>query len=258
LAHAEFTVVDFLGVLGGMGPLATADFLHKLALKTPAATDQEHISVLLYGDCTTPDRAANIVGRGASPLPSLLEGIRFLNRNGARAICIPCNSAHRWFAEMQAVSDVPLLHIARTTADQVRKQNPNAKVVGVLSTYVTHRMGIYRKILEEMGYEVLSPTDHEFETLISPAIAMNKANRWAEAEPLYERATMSLIDRAAEIVILGCTEIPVGMARQVRANPSTFVDSTDALVSAAISFFGAQKWRSPGKQMTPTLGAPIH
>lgn len=64
-------MTEFLGVLGGMGPLATADFLRKLVKKTQASIDQEHIPVVLYGDCTTPDRTASIVGTGASPLPSL-------------------------------------------------------------------------------------------------------------------------------------------------------------------------------------------
>lgn len=109
-------MVEFLGVLGGVGPLATADFLHKLVLKTPVVTDQEH-PVLLYGDCNAPNRAANIVGRGASP----------------------------------------------------------------------------------------------------------------------------------EIIIPGCTEIPVGVARQARANPSAFVHSTDALVDVTSGFFVARKWRSPHK-----------
>ena len=97
-------MADFLGVLGGMGPLATADFLRKLVKKTPAGIDQEHIPVLLYGDCTIPDRTANIVGGGLSPLPKLLDGIRFLNESGAKVICIPCNSAHCWYEEMQAAS----------------------------------------------------------------------------------------------------------------------------------------------------------
>jgi aspartate racemase len=230
-------MLDFLGVLGGMGPLATADFLRKLVKKTPATIDQAHIPVMLYGDCTTPDRTASIVDGGPSPLPQLLDGIRFLNESGARAICIPCNSAHSWFDEMQAASRVPLLHIVRASAGQVRKKNPAAKSVGVLSTFGTHRMGMYRETLKELGYNVITPTDDEFETLISPAIAMNKANKWVEAEDFYARAAQSLVDRGAEITILGCTEIPFGMERQTRANPSKFVDSNDALVDAVLEFF---------------------
>ncbi len=226
-----------LGVLGGMGPLATADFLRKLVRKTHAATDQQHIPVLLYGDCTTPDRTASIVAGGPSPLPQLLKGIRFLNQSGVKAICIPCNSAHAWFDDMQAASDVPLIHIVRASAGQVRVKNPSARSVGVLSTFGTHRMGIYRNTLAAMGYTVVTPTDEEFDTLISPAIAMNKANKWAEAEANYDEATKRLVDRGAEIIILGCTEIPFGMERQYRTNPSKFVDSNDALVEAVLSFF---------------------
>lgn len=224
----------FLGVLGGMGPLATADFLRKLVKKTPADTDQQHIPILLYGDCTTPDRTEAVVGKGASPLPHLLEGVRFLNDRGAGAICIPCNSAHCWYDEMQAASAVPILHIVRASAAQVRRKNPAAKTIGVLSTLGTHRMGMYRTTLAEMGYGVVTPTDDEFETMISPAIAMNKANNWAEAEPLYDAATERLRNRGAEIVILGCTEIPFGMERQCRAHPETFVDSNDALAEAVL------------------------
>ncbi len=228
---------NFLGVLGGMGPLATADFLRKLVKKTPADVDQKHIPVLLYGDCTTPDRTASVVGKGPSPLPHLLAGIRFLSAQGARAICIPCNSAHCWYDEMQAASPVPVLHIVKASAEQVRRKNPVASRVGVLSTFGTHRMGIYRDTLSAMGYEVVTPSDHEFETLISPAIAMNKANKWTEAEHLYDAAAQSLWDRGAEIVVLGCTEIPFGMERQYRANPSRFVDSNDALVDAVLGLF---------------------
>ena len=228
---------EFLGVLGGMGPLATADFLRKLVRKTPATIDQQHIPVLLYGDCTIPDRTASIVSGGPSPLPQLLEGIRFLNDHGAKAICIPCNSAHCWFEQMEAVSAAPLIHIVRASAEQVKRKNPAATRVGVLSTAGTHRMGMYRSTLAELGYTVITPTAEEFETFISPAIAMNKANQWVEAESKYDAATQALVDRGAEVIILGCTEIPFGMERQVRANPSRFVDSNDALVEAVVAHF---------------------
>ncbi len=228
---------SFLGILGGMGPLATADFLRKLVKKTQAEVDQAHIPVLLYGDCTTPDRTANLVAGGASPLPKLLEGIRFLNQHSVKAICIPCNSAHAWFDQMQAASEAPLLHIVRASAAQVQRRNPMASTVGVLSTFGTYRMGLYNRTLRDMGYTVVTPTESEFEMLVSPAIAMNKANKWAEAEAYYEVATQILLDRGAEVIVLGCTEIPFGMERQVRDNPARFVDSNDALVDAVIESF---------------------
>ncbi len=233
-------MAGFLGVLGGMGPLATADFLAKLARKTPAKTDQLHIPVLLYGDCTIPDRTASIIGQGPSPEPQLLRGIEFLNDSGVRAICIPCNSAHCWFDQMQSASDVPLLHIVRSSAEQVRRKNARASRVGVLSTLGTHRMGIYRESLQALGFEVLSPTDEEFDNLVSPGIAMIKANEFPQAEEVFAQAAGRLFDRGAEIIILGCTEIPSGMAQQCAADPERFVDSNDALVDAAIQLYYGQ------------------
>lgn len=229
----------FLGVLGGMGPLATADFLGKLVENTPAKVDQDHIPVIVYGDCTTPDRTANIVGAGPSPLPKLLAGIAHLELAGVKAICIPCNSAHCWYDELASAASVPVFHIVKASAEQVRKKAPEARTVGVLSTFGTHQMGIYRNTLADLGYSVVTPTDNEFHTLVSPAIAMIKANRLDEAEDVFHEAASRLRGRGAEIVILGCTEIPIGMRRQYRENPALFVDSNDALALTVIDFFSA-------------------
>jgi len=224
--------VTFLGVLGGMGPLATADFLRKLVENSAAAIDQEHIPVILYGDCTTPDRTANIVGDGPSPLPQLLQGVRFLNEAGVGLIAIPCNSAHRWHDEMQAASAVPIVHIVRASAAQVRLKSPAARRIGVLSTFGTYRMGFYEETLTRAGYAVTAPTEDEFDTLISPAIAMAKGNCLADAESLLEVAVARLLARGAEAIVLGCTELPVSMARLIGANPALYIDSNDALVKA--------------------------
>lgn len=228
---------NFLGVIGGMGPLATADFLAKLVENTPARIDQEHIPVLLYGDCTIPDRTANIVGTGPSPLPKLLAGIEFLNQSGVKAICIPCNSAHCWYDDLAAASGVTVFHIVKASAQQVRKKRPDAKAVGVLSTFGTHQMGIYRNTLADMGFTVVTPTDEEFSQLVSPAIALIKSNQLDAAERLFAQASANLVERGAEIIVLGCTEIPIGMRQQYRQNPALFVDSTEALALAVVEFF---------------------
>jgi aspartate racemase len=230
-------VKGFLGVIGGMGPLATADFLKKLAQYTPAGTDQEHIPVLLYGDCTVPDRTLHILGKGPSPMPKLLAGIDFLNRAGVAAICVACNSSHSWFAELKAASAAPLLNIIEATAREVRRKNPSARRVGVLSTQGLHRIGLYPRTLESLGFSVLSPTGDEFERFVSPGIAHVKAGRLDEAGIAFRSATAALTDRGAEAIIMGCTEIPLGMQHQCAETPSLFVDSTEALALAAVELF---------------------
>lgn len=226
----------FLGVIGGMGPLATADFLAKLVQNTNAPVDQEQIPVIVYGDCTTPNRSAHVLGLGPSPLPQLLKGVEFLNAAGVAAICVPCNSAHVWFAEMRAASRVTLLHIVEATAAQIRRRRPAAVTVGVLSTLGVCRMNIYTEALRKLGFEVMVPTDADFSSLISPGIASIKANKVRDAEPLLESAAARLRERGAEVIVLGCTEIPIGMRRQCESDPTRFIDSTEALALAAIDF----------------------
>lgn len=228
---------NFLGVLGGMGPAATNDFMAKLIARTPASVDQEHISAMVYGDCSIPDRSMFMMGKGPSPLPQLIEGARFLSQAGASAICIPCNSAHRWFDEMQEASSAPILHIVRASAEQARMKNPQAKRVGVMSTLGTCRAGIYRSTLEELGFEVVENTDSEFESWVNPGIARVKANATEQAAPLFERAAQCLRLRGAEVVILGCTEIPLGMRALCEANPRLYIDSNLALVDAVLAHF---------------------
>lgn len=234
-----------LGVLGGMGPLATADFLYKLAAATCASRDQEHIRVILHGDCTTPDRTAAVLGKGPSPLPQLLEGIEFLNAARCAVIAIPCNSAHVWHPEMAQASLAPVLHIVEAAARQVQRNDPKTVRVGVLSTEGTYRMGIYKGQLEKLGFEVLTPTQDEFDTLVSPGIADIKGNRMREAEEKFDVAADRLIARGAQQIILGCTEIPLGMVPRTKANPSSIVDSTQALVTAVIERFEQGAFRAP-------------
>ncbi len=224
-------------MLGGMGPLASADFLTKLASATAASCDQEHIPVLLYGDCTTPDRTANILGHGPSPIAHLLAGIEFLNAAGCAVIAIPCNSAHCWYDDMARASAAPILHIVEASAQKVARNDAATRTVGVLSTEGTDRMGIYRSVLESHDFEVITPTPDDFHALVSPAIADVKAMRIRQAEAKFDQACDRLFDRGAQQIILGCTEIPLGMRHRHVDKPDTFVDSTQALVDAVLVHF---------------------
>src|ERR1700744_1729887 len=100
-----------LGVLGGMGPLASAHFMLRLTLLTPAKHDQEHIPAVLWSDPRVPDRTAARLGSGPDPLPWLLRGIHGLQSAGCGPIAIPCNTAHGWYAQMADAASAPILHI---------------------------------------------------------------------------------------------------------------------------------------------------
>lgn len=226
-----------LGVLGGMGPLASAQFMLRLTLLTPdAARDQDHIPAVLWSDPRVPDRTAARLAGGADPLPWLLPGLRGLRAAGCGAIAIPCNTAHGWFDEMQAaIAPLPILHIVDAAERELRRLGVAPGPIGVMGTAGTLAMRLYQDRLEARGWTCLVPPEDDMARLVSPAIAEVKANRVAEAyEPLAE-AARRLAARGARAVVLGCTEIPLGIAAGP-ALPFPVVDTIDALARAAIAW----------------------
>ena len=128
-----------LGVLGGMGPLATVDFLQKLIEETPATRDQDHIPVIAYSVPQVPDRPRAIAGTGESPLPHMLAGIRTLKSAGAQAVAIACNTAHYWYDDLVQQGGLPVLHIADAACAVFAGKK--AQRVGLIATQGTAAAG---------------------------------------------------------------------------------------------------------------------
>jgi len=221
-----------LGVLGGMGPLASAEFMRALTLLTPAARDQDHIPTILWSDPRVPDRTQARDHDGEDPLPALLRGIRGLEMAGCGAIAIPCNTAHGWFDAMQAATPLPILHIVDAAAADLERQGVRGGRIGLMGTTATLAMRLYQ---ERLGVECMIPSAATMETLVMPAVALVKANRVAEAYAPLAEVARQLHALGADAVVLGCTEIPLGVA----AGPSLgfpVVDTVSALARAAITW----------------------
>lgn len=224
----------WLGVLGGMGPAATADFMRRLTERTPAARDQDHHRVLLYSDPTIPDRSDALMGRGSCPLPKLTAGVRFLAAAGAASIAIPCNSAHAWYENLQEEVDVPLLHIAGAAVGVVRETYPARTAVGVLGTEGTLALGFYQERLTGAGFEAIEPETPGDVDLVMRAIRGVKAGAVDEAAELLGSAVTSLKTRGAEVIIVGCTDLSVALAASPLLVGANVVDASDALAAAAV------------------------
>src|SRR4051812_30907499 len=123
-----------LGVLGGMGPMATVDFMGEVVQNTPATCDQEHIPMVVCSAANIPDRTASIFGEGADPFPAMRDTLRRLEAAGATCVAIPCNTAHHWDAALQAGTSVRILHIVDAVADALDDQSMQGGSVGVLAT----------------------------------------------------------------------------------------------------------------------------
>jgi aspartate racemase len=226
-----------LGVLGGMGPLASAQFMLRLTLLTPATRDQEHIPTILWSDPRVPDRTKGKLSGGDDPLPWLLRGINGLRQAGCGAIAIPCNTAHGWFEPMVQAAGVPVLHIVDAAANDLRRLGVGQGTIGLMGTQATLNMRLYQERLSGQGWDCMTPNQDQMDRLVTPAIALVKANRVAEAFAPLAAVVNDLAARGASAVVLGCTEIPLGIqAGPAEALKAPVVDTIDALARASIAW----------------------
>ena len=226
-----------LGVLGGMGPLATADFYEKLIARTPATRDQEHIPVVIYAVPQVPDRAAALLAGGASPLPALQAGIRTLVAAGAQTIAMPCHTAHAWYDELAASSPTPIIHIAdAAAAAALGIAGPGARL-GLIATAGTLAAGFYPRRLAAHGFVCTVPTEAEMRDFVTPGIGKVKAGALEEGGRQIERAVGALMERGAGAVVLACTETPVALDRIASGLRARCVDATAALAGACVEWW---------------------
>lgn len=224
-----------LGVLGGMGPLATVDFLQKLIEETPATRDQEHIPVIAYSVPQIPDRPGAITGNSVSPLPQMLEGVHTLRRAGATTIAIACNTAHYWYDELVAQGGLPILHIADAACAAVDRTR--VERVGLMATDGTLAAGFYQARLQAHGLACLTCDAHTQRTLVLPAIECVKRNRLGEAHALALGAARTLLDQGAQTIIVGCTELPLALEFETSAITAHCIDATRALARVCVRWW---------------------
>lgn len=220
-----------LGVLGGMGPMATVDFLAKLVRATPAERDQDHIPTLVCSAAGIPDRVDAILGTGPDPLPAMRAALARLEAGGATRIAIACNTAHHWHAALQAETALPILHIVDAVAETLARTGSGDRI-GLLATEGTLRTRLYPERLARHGFSCLNP-DPDGQSAVADAIRLVKADRVAEARPILEAQVRALAQAGCDRVVMACTEIPIALAGSDLA--AVTVDATEALARACVS-----------------------
>lgn len=216
-----------LGVLGGMGPAATAEFLRLLALHTPAKTDQEHIIIYMIGDPTIPDRTEFILGGSVNPAPKIKANLDKLIAMGAEVLASPCNTAHYFIDEMQL--NVPLIHIIKETIKATMEIDSRAFLI---STLGTKKSGLFEKHSKALGFEIITP-DESVANLVQQSINCIKANDIKKGGEHIKKAILSLWEREDLPVILGCTELPLAYTAS-GLESQRVVSSLEALAKACV------------------------
>ncbi|EKT56239.1 aspartate/glutamate racemase family protein [Providencia sneebia] len=223
-----------IGVLGGMGPAATVDLFNKFVTYTVANKDQEHIPLIISSIPDIPDRTEALLNHGKSPLPLMTDYLKKLENAGAECIVIPCNTAHFWFNELKEACHVDILNIVETTMNEVlatKKKN-----IGLLATNATMSMGLYQKNIESKHLNCITPDKASQEQVMKSIYLLKSGNKKMAERIMKEQANL-LFQKGAEVIVLGCTEVPVILENETREYPDKYIDSTSSLVRASIHWY---------------------
>ena len=214
-----------LGVLGGMGPAAGVEFLRRLVAQTAAVRDQDHVPAVLWSDPRVPDRSSAMLAGSNEPLAWLERGVRGLQQAGCTRIVIPCNTAHFWYNDLIKLG-TPITHIVDAVKEQLRELSVSG-TVAVLGTKATMSMNLYQSRLDM--WDCVTPADRSADQ-IQQSIDMIKAGYTEDAFKLIAPVVKSFVQKGAQAIVLGCTELPLAMTQRWWGE-TPIVNSIDALVA---------------------------
>ena len=194
-----------LGVIGGLGPIATAHFMELIIRMTEAQTDQEHLDMIIYNRPSIPDRTSYILDKSKpNPLPEMVRVGNTLARQGAKLIAIPCMTAHYFHRELTRYIEAPIVHAIHETAVHLKKHG--ITTVGIMATDGTIRSKLFQQELEKHGITPVIPGEKGQKCVMSVIYDDIKANRPAGMDK-FDLAANDLRAQGAQAIILGCTEL---------------------------------------------------
>jgi aspartate racemase len=201
-----------IGILGGMGPEATAYFFDLIIKNTRAAKDQDHVPVIVVNLPAIPDRTAAILRGGASPLPLLVRGVKALHRAGADFAVIPCVTAHYFHRALAAQSPIPVVHLLEEAAAEVGRRLPRTRTLGLIASDGTVVSRIVHDAFAADGIEVLVPAARD-QKRVTDAIYGKKGLKAGVTTGPPRKAILDvaagLVRAGAQGIVAGCTEVPL-------------------------------------------------
>jgi aspartate racemase len=227
-----------VGVIGGVGPAATVDFMSKLVGATQASKDQDHIKILVEQNPQIPDRTSNLIGDGVDPTLALYSTARKLMNGGADIVAIPCNTAHAYVERIQRHLDIPIINMLSETANHIQNLTPQPKNVGILATSGTIQSHLYQDALMAAGLNPLVPDANDqgkvMEAIYGP-LGVKAGYTQGECAALLLQCIDALRRKGADVIILGCTELPLISLPKTVQNPEHLIDPTLVLATSCIA-----------------------
>lgn len=223
------TMHRVVGIIGGMGPEATLDLMRRVLAKTPAHDDQDHIHLIVESNPKIPSRIAHLIeGTGADPTPELVRVAVNLQRAGAEALAIPCNTAHAYAHSIRRAVSIPLLDMVQLTVEQIASSRRVARV-GLLASSAVLTTELYAKSFAGHGIAVVHPARQDEVMALIKAVKCGETG--VKVQAALARTALDLANRA-DVLLVGCSELSV-IAAGITA---PFVDSLDVQAQAIVSF----------------------
>ena len=223
-----------LGILGGLGPMATVYFYEMLTEHTLAGKDQDHIDIIISSRATTPDRTAFVLGESdENPLPVMQSEAEKLIKSGVDIISIPCNTAHYFYDALAPMLSVPMINIIFETVSFVK--NAGAGKIGILATEGTVKSGAYKKVCADIGVGYEAP-DEKYQKMLSDII-YGEIKQGKDADMAkFADICRHMREKGCERLVLGCTEL--SLIAKKNSLGDEFVDSLSVLALKTIKMCG--------------------
>lgn len=226
-----------LGVIGGMGPLATVKLFEKLVLLTDAQSDQEHLHIIIDNNTLIADRSAYILVGGEDPRRELINSARKLQDMGADFLIMPCNTAHLFYDEIVDNIKIPFLNMIEETAKYILEYHKGIKDIGLLATDGTYNTKVYDKIFNKYGINIIIPSVEKRAYIMEFIYNIKKGIHQENLDGYYE-AMEEIRSQNVDIFIVGCTEISVAL--KLYNLKGNYIDAMDVVAKKAIEFSGAK------------------
>ena len=219
-----------LGIIGGVGPLATMLLGEMIVKRTKAKTDQQHVNMVITNNTSIPDRTTYILDRSkANPVPVMISDAAKLKSIGAEVLAVPCNTAHSFYQDIQQGADMQVLHMINETAK--RAAQIGAKKVGILATTGTLTASVYQLACQRAGVQPVVPDEETQELVMSVIYDDVKAGRPVDFLK-WQQIINKLEELGCDRIILGCTELSI-VKKELNLD-EMYIDSLMVLAESAI------------------------
>ncbi len=220
------------GILGGMGPDATIDLMHRIIRLTPALDDNDHIRCIVDNNPKVPSRIKAIIeGNGEDPGTCMADMAKRLESYGADFLAISCNTAHYYYETISNAVKIPVINLIDIVVSHVKKTNPDCQKIGMLASTAVLMTGLYEKRFHELGINVIYPDPIYQKQLFKIIKDIKAGNTCAEVVKRYKEICEHLNSTGVESIIIACTELSI-ISRDL---PIEIIDAAEILANKIIA-----------------------